>query len=136
MCIRDSVYGIHSMIGTGIVQDGYIYGVDSYGELRCLEAATGKRIWEDLSAVPKERWATIHMVRQADRVWMFNERGELLIAKLSPAGLDTIDRCQVIEPTRVQLNQRGGVVWTHPAYAEQSIFARNDQRIVRASLHN
>ena len=129
-----NIYGIHSMIGTGIVQDGYIYGVDSYGELRCLEAATGKRLWENLSAVPKERWATIHMVRQADRVWMFNERGELLITKLSPEGLDIIDRCQVIEPTRVQLNKRGGVVWTHPAYAEQSIFARNDQRIVRASL--
>ncbi|MEZ6078303.1 MAG: hypothetical protein R3C56_22305 [Pirellulaceae bacterium] len=65
---------------------------------------------------------------------MFNERGELLITKLSPEGLEIIDRCQVIEPTRVQLNRRGGVVWTHPAYAEQSIFARNDQRIVRASL--
>ncbi|MCA9156809.1 MAG: PQQ-like beta-propeller repeat protein [Planctomycetales bacterium] len=129
-----NVYGIHSMIGTAIVQDGYVYGVDSYGELRCLEAATGKRLWEDLTAVPKARWATIHMVRQADRVWMFNERGELLIAKLSPEGLEIIDRCQVIEPTRVQLNQRGGVVWTHPAYAEQSIFVRNDQRIVRASL--
>ncbi|MEO8271283.1 MAG: PQQ-binding-like beta-propeller repeat protein [Aureliella sp.] len=128
------IYGIHSMIGTGIVQDGYVYGVDSYGELRCLDAATGKRLWEDLTAVPKERWSTIHMVRQADRVWMFNERGELLITKLSPDGLEIVDRCQVIEPTRVQLNQRGGVVWTHPAYAEQSIFARNDQRIVRASL--
>ncbi|MEZ6078304.1 MAG: hypothetical protein R3C56_22310 [Pirellulaceae bacterium] len=49
----DNIYGIHSMIGTGIVQDGFIYGVDSYGELRCLEAATGKRLWEDLTAVPK-----------------------------------------------------------------------------------
>jgi outer membrane protein assembly factor BamB len=129
-----NIYGIHSMIATDIVQDGFVYGIDSYGELRCLEAATGKRLWEDQSAVPKARWSTIHMVRQADRVWMFNERGELLITKLTPQGIEIIDRCQVIEPTRVQLNQRDGVVWTHPAYAEQSIFIRNDQRIVRASL--
>ncbi len=128
------VYGMHAMIGTSIVQDGFIYGVDSYGELRCLDATSGLRIWEDLTAVPKERWATIHMVRQAERVWMFNERGELLIAKLSPKKLEIIDRCQLIEPTREQLPKREGVCWTHPAFAEQSVFVRNDQRIVRASL--
>ncbi len=130
----EEVYGMHAMIGTSIVADGYIYGVDSYGEMRCLDAANGKRVWEDLTAVPKSRWSTIHMVRQADRVWMFNERGELLISQLSPEGLKVIERCQLIEPTSVQLNQRGGVCWTHPAFAEQSIFARNDNRIVRASL--
>ncbi len=127
---------LHAMIGTPIVMDGYIYGADSYGELRCLNALTGERIWEDLTAVPKQRWATIHMVQQAgtDRVWMFNERGELLITKLSHNGLTILSRCQVIEPTTVQLPQRGGVCWTHPAFAEKSIFVRNDNRIVRASL--
>jgi outer membrane protein assembly factor BamB len=130
----DEVYGIHAMIGTSIVQDGYIYGVDSYGELRCLDVRTGKRVWEDLTAVPKQRWSTIHMVREADRVWMFNERGELLITKLTPQGLQILSRCPLIEPTRTQLNQRDGVCWTHPAFAEQSIFVRNDQRVVRASL--
>ena len=27
------------------------------------------------------------MVRQEDRIWMFNERGELVIGRLSPAGV-------------------------------------------------
>ncbi len=125
---------LHAMIGTSIVHNGYIYGVDSYGEFRCLDANTGNRIWEDLTAVPKARWSTIHMVRQADRVWMFNERGELLIAKLSPSGLQILDRCKLIEPTIEQLGQRGGVCWTHPAYAEKSIFIRNDKKLIRASL--
>ncbi len=127
---------LHSMIGNPIVADGYIYGTDSYGEFRCLNALTGERIWEDLTAVPKNRWSTIHMVRQAgtDRVWMFNERGELLIAKMTPTGLTILDRCQLIEPTKAQLPQRGGVCWSHPAFAEKSIFIRNDSRIVRASL--
>ncbi len=127
---------LHAMIGTPLVDGAHIYGVDSYGEMRCLNAETGERIWEDLTAVPKERWSTIHMVRQANSeiVWMFNERGELLMTRLDPSGLKIIDRCQLIEPTRAQLPQRGGVCWSHPAFAEQSIFIRNDNRIVRASL--
>ncbi|MGV3485912.1 MAG: PQQ-binding-like beta-propeller repeat protein [Planctomycetaceae bacterium] len=125
---------LHSMIGTPIVEDNYVYGFDSYGEMRCLEALTGKRVWEDLTAVPKARWSTVHMVRQDDRVWMFNERGELLIASLSPEGLTIHDRSQLIEPTTTQLPQRGGVCWAHPAFAEKSIFVRNDKQLVRASL--
>ena len=125
---------LHSMIGTPIVQDGYVYGVDSYGQFRCLNALTGERIWESQEAVPKARWSTVHMVRQADRVWMFNERGELLLTKLSPSGLDVLSRSQLIQPTTDQLGQRGGVCWSHPAFAEQSIFARNDKQLVKASL--
>ena len=63
------------MISTPYMEGDYVYGIDSYGELRCLDARTGDRIWEDLTAVPKARWSTIHMVRNGGRVWMFNERG-------------------------------------------------------------
>ncbi len=131
---EQNTVSLHAMIGTPIVSGGYIYGFDSYGEMRCLEAETGERVWEDLTAVPSARWATVHMVRQANRVWMFNERGELLIAELSPTGLTIVDRCQLIEPTMEQLPKRDGVCWTHPAFAEQSVFVRNDERLVRASL--
>ena len=80
------------MISTPYMEGDYIYGVDSYGELRCLDARTGNRVWEDLTAVPKARWATIHMVRNGDRTWMFNERGELIIATLSPQGFHEMSR--------------------------------------------
>jgi outer membrane protein assembly factor BamB len=126
---------LHCIISTPLFQGDYIYGVDSYGELRCLEAATGQRVWESLDAVPKNRWATIHMVQNGDRVWMFNERGELIIARLSPAGFEEISRARLIEPTTIQLNRRGqGVCWAHPAYANKHVFARNDQELVCASL--
>ena len=125
---------LHSMIVTPILDGDFIYGVDSYGELRCLDAATGDRIWEDLTAVPPARWSTIHMVRNAGRVWMFNERGELLIGKLSPNGFEEISRAKLIEPTTAQLRQRGGVCWSHPAYANKCIFARNDKELVCADL--
>ncbi len=125
---------LHCVIGTPILDGDFLYGVDSYGQLRCLDANTGERIWEDFTAVPKARWGTIHMVRHGDGVLMFNERGELLIARLTPEGFQEISRTKLIEPTTAQLDQRGGVCWSHPALANRHIFARNDQELVCASL--
>src|SRR5215475_12715407 len=81
---------LHCMIGTPILDGDYVYGVDSYGQLRCLDANTGERIWEDQQAVPKARWSTIHMVRLQNRLVMFNERGELLFGRISPQGFEEI----------------------------------------------
>ena len=125
---------LHSIISTPYLEGDYIYGVDSYGELRCLEADTGDRLWEDLSATPKARWSTIHFVKNGDKVWMFNERGELIISRLSPEGFHEISRAKLIEPTLDQLRQRGGVCWSHPAFAYKHVFARNDNELVCASL--
>ena len=33
---------LHAMIGTPCMQGGYVYGVNSYGELRCLDAQDGR----------------------------------------------------------------------------------------------
>jgi outer membrane protein assembly factor BamB len=125
---------LHSIISTPYLEGDYVYGVDSYGEFRCLDADTGERIWESLEPTPKSRWSTIHMVKNGPRMWMFNERGELVIARLSPQGYQEISRAKLIEPTRIQLPQRGGVCWSHPAYAHRHVFARNDQELVCASL--
>jgi outer membrane protein assembly factor BamB len=129
-----STDALHSMISTPYLEGDYIYGVDSYGELRCLDARTGDRIWEDLNAVPRARWSNIHLVRNGNRIWMFNELGELIIATLSPDGFHEISRARLIQPTTEQLQQRGGVCWSHPAFAYQHVFARNDRELVCASL--
>ncbi len=125
---------LHSIISTPYFAGDYVYGVDSYGEFRCLDAKTGDRVWESLKPTPKSRWSTIHMVKNGQQIWMFNERGELLIARLSPAGYEEISRAKLISPTRVQLAQRGGVCWSHPAFADRHVFARNDEELVCASL--
>lgn len=127
---------LHSIISTPVLEGDYVYGVDSYGELRCLEAATGDRIWESDAAVPRERWATIHFVKHEDRWFLFNEKGELIIARLSPQGYEEISRAKLIDPTLPQLNDatRGGVCWSHPAFADRCVFARNDEELVCADL--
>lgn len=123
---------LHAMISNPVIQGEYIYGVDSYGEFRCLELATGDRVWEDLTVVPTERWATIHIVRNGGRYWMFNDRGELIIATLSPEGFKEISRTKIIEPTTGQLNR--GVSWSHPAYANKHVFIRSDTELVCLNL--
>jgi outer membrane protein assembly factor BamB len=125
---------LHSIISTPYLEGDHVYGVDSYGEFRCLDALSGDRIWESLEPTPKARWSTVHMVKNGPRMWMFNERGELVIAKLSPQGFQEISRAKLIKPTRVQLSQREGVCWSHPAYAYRHVFARNDEELVSASL--
>jgi outer membrane protein assembly factor BamB len=125
---------LHSMITTPVILGDYIYGIDSYGELRCLKRDTGDRVWESQAAVPNARWATIHLVQNGPNTWMFNERGELIISKLSPDGYQEISRTKLIEPTTGQLESRGGVCWTHPAFAGTCIYVRNDKELVCADL--
>jgi hypothetical protein len=84
--------------------------------------------------MPKARWATAHLTPHGDEVWIFNERGELIISELSPKGYREISRAQLIKPTKAQLRRRGGVCWSHPAYANGHVFARNDEELVCASL--
>ncbi len=125
---------LHCMISTPVILGDYIYGVDSYGELRCLEIGTGDRVWENLDAVPTARWANIHLVQNGDKTWMFNERGELIISRLSPKGFDEISRVRLIEPTKGQLDMRGGVCWSHPAFAYKCVYIRNDKELLCADL--
>jgi outer membrane protein assembly factor BamB len=126
---------LHCTINTPIIKEDFIYGVDSYGELRCLKLENGDRVWENLSAVTRDRWANIHFIQHGEQTWMFNEHGELLITELSPEGLKIISRAKLIEPTTGQLNRKGtGVTWSHPAFANRYVFARNDNRLVCAYL--
>jgi outer membrane protein assembly factor BamB len=129
--------GLHSIIPTPFIKDGYIYGVCSYGELRCLKADTGERVWESLEATgshkkQEDRWRNAFLVPQDDRVFLFTEAGDLLLARLTPQGYEAIDRAHILEPT----NRMPGrpVVWSHPAFANKCMFARNDKEIVRVSL--
>jgi outer membrane protein assembly factor BamB len=128
---------IHSTISTPVIDGEYIYGIDSHGELRCLELATGKRVWESMALVrERARWATAFLVKHGDRYFINNDRGELVIAKLSPAGYQEISRTKLIEPTHPYARRRelGAVHWSHPAYANKHIFVRNDKEILKASL--
>ena len=128
---------VHAMIMTPVIIGDYIYGIDSHGELRCLNLKTGERVWET-QAVTKERalHATAHFVRNGDRIFINNDFGELIIARFAPDGYHEISRTQLITPTTPASQRRTGgkINWTHPAYANKHIITRNDEEIISVSL--
>lgn len=127
---------LHCVLSTPFIKDGYIYGVDSYGQLRCLEAATGKRIWETFGATTGSngpvRWANAFIVPNGDRYFLFNESGDLIIADLSPRGYHEVSRAHLIDP--INTDPGRPVVWCQPAFADRCVFVRNDRELVCASL--
>lgn len=128
---------LHSVMVTPIVKSGHIYGVCSYGELRCLEQATGKRLWSTYQPVTgaSTRWGNSFMVEQGDRVIFFNEGGELILGKVSPQGYTEIDRAKILTATNTMAPPAGRrVIWSHPAFANRSVYARNDQEIICVSM--
>ncbi|MFQ5732010.1 MAG: PQQ-binding-like beta-propeller repeat protein [Planctomycetaceae bacterium] len=124
--------GLHCLIPTPWMNATHIYGVGSYGQLRCLDAKTGKRVWETFKATGRDRWWTAFLVPHEDRFFIHNEQGELIIAKLSPKGYEELSRAKLVAPTRRV--RRRTTIWSHPAFAMQSVFARNDKEIVRVDL--
>jgi outer membrane protein assembly factor BamB len=129
--------GLHALMATPVFDGEHIYGVCSFGQLRCLRAADGSRVWETQQLTKeKARNASAFLVRHGDRFFINNDRGELIIARLSPSGYEEISRTKLIEPTSDPGARRElkAVNWSHPAYANRHIFARNDNEILRASL--
>jgi outer membrane protein assembly factor BamB len=125
---------LHTIMGTPVIEDGHIYGCCSYGEFRCLKADTGERVWETFAPTTgkSERWANAFVVKHESRYFLFNEQGDLIIAKLTPQKYEEISRAHLIEPTNPDPGRP--VVWSHPAFANRSVYVRNDKEIVCASL--
>lgn len=124
--------GLHSIMPTPWVTDDNIFGVCSYGQLRGLDTRTGKRLWETLDATGEGRWWNAFIIPHEDRFFLHNEQGDLIIANMTANGYAETSRAKLVEPTRKV--QRRMTIWSHPAFAMKSVFARNDKELVRVSL--
>ena len=126
--------GLHSVMSTPVLENGYIYGSCSYGQFRCLKADTGERLWETFEPTTGKsvRWGNAFLVKNGDRYFLFNEKGDLIIAKLTPEKYEEISRAHLLEPTNTDPGR--AVVWSHPAFANRCVYARNDREIVCVSL--
>src|SRR5262249_51353628 len=128
---------LHATVTAPIIDGDYIYGICSYGQLRALDARTGERLWETQAATgERARWASAQLVKHGDRVFITNDRGELILARLTPAGYQELGRAQLLKPTSNPRTRRklGVVNWTSPAYANKRIYARNDEELIAVSL--
>jgi outer membrane protein assembly factor BamB len=144
----DQTTDLSSIMPTPVIDGDTAYGVCSYGQLRGLDVKTGKRLWESMQATrgkltpPKvaaepepgasERWSNAFLTPHDGRMFLFNEQGDLIIAKLTPKGYEEIDRTHLLEPTNTMAGRK--TVWVHPAFANKCVFVRNDAEVICVSL--
>ena len=141
--------GLHSIITTPLIVADYIYGIGSHGQVRGLLAETGERVWEAEGLTTRNRWGSAYFVQHEDRYFVYNENGDLIIARFHPEGYVELDRTHLLDPTTrsgyggaragTAFRARHGesdrlVVWSHPAFANRHVVLRNDEEIIRVSM--
>ena len=65
-------------------------------------------------------------------VFLFNNLGELIRARLTRAGYEELGRAKLIEPEMPFGGRK--ITWSPPSYANGHVFVRNDRESVCASL--
>ncbi|HKS38532.1 MAG TPA: PQQ-binding-like beta-propeller repeat protein [Verrucomicrobiae bacterium] len=119
---------------TPLLQDGLVFSPTSKGQLLCLDAATGKQLWQADQVSESKSGASIHMtaVPGIRCVFLFTDRGDLILARLTAAGYQELGRFHLLDPTADYGERK--MAWVPPAYSGQRVFARNDKELVCVSL--
>jgi hypothetical protein len=112
------------LMSTPLARDGHVYALDKDKGLTCIELKTGKVKWDSAFITPRGRNPQASLVWVGEDALIFNELGELIRARLTPAGFR--------EQAKAAILKDG--TWAHPAYAEGCLFARNDKEILCAPL--
>jgi len=96
---------------TSILLDGYLYGFDNVGgagpisHLTCIEAATGKRAWQEI------RFGKGNMIAADGKLFMTTVKGELVVVKATPDRFQELGRQDVLESTRQAPTLSGGLLY-------------------------
>ena len=128
-------HGIHAVNVQPILHDGTIYGHDESGKLFAFEVPSGKRLWEseDVIGTKSQGSESSFIVKNGDRFFFFTEKGDLVIGKLSKEGYTEIDRAkELVKPTGKAFGR--SVVWCQPAFANKTMYVRNDKELVAFDL--
>jgi len=126
--------GLHTVMCTPIWEQDHIYGICGHGELRCLDAKNGDRIWESEGAVGGKPglFATAFLVKHDDKVFIWNDQGELILARFTPKGYEQISQAKLLETSE---NTRGrDIIWCQPAYANRCMYVHNGKQLICVSL--
>ncbi len=120
--------------GTPVVDGDHFYGCDTDGELRCIKSATGERLWSTLEIMGSKKASsgTFFMARTPQQWVIFNDKGELILASLTPAAYKEAARAKILSADTPSMGRT--VVWSHPAFANRCVFARNDKELICVSL--
>ena len=129
---------LRGLMDQPLYRRGNVYLLDKQHGIVAFELAKGEMLWtDDNRLTPRGRNPQVSMVwlgntdpprtttgkDDTDRAICLNEKGELILIRLTPAGLTEDSRAKII-----------GDTWAHPAYAGECCFARDDERLVCVKL--
>ncbi len=104
---------------TSMLFDGYLYGMDNVGgagpitHLTCIDAATGKRKWQEA------RFGKGNLIAADGKLFISTMKGELVVVRATPERFDEIGRATILGGTRQA-----------PALSNGFLFLRDDKEIV------
>ncbi|GAB5442251.1 MAG: PQQ-like beta-propeller repeat protein [Fuerstiella sp.] len=121
---------------TPLIVEDTIFGVSCrQGALRAVDLTSGDRLWENYQPITggrRQGHGTAFLVRNDDVWYLFNEKGDLVLGRMDRDGFESLGTFHVLEPTGGAFGR--DVVWTHPAFANRCLYARNDKEVVCVSL--
>ncbi len=107
-----------------------VYSATNRGDLVCLDAATGKELWHTDKVTDRKNGPSIHITPNGDAAFLYTNLGELIRARLTPAGYEEISRTKLIEPFYFFAGHH--LAWAPPAYANRCVFVCNEREILCA----
>src|SRR5262249_49193249 len=117
---------LYLLMSTPLVRDGHAYALDKKEGLKCVELKTGTVKWDSQHITPRSRNPQAVLVWVGERALIFNEKCELIWAKLTPEKFEEISRAQV--------PLKNGFTWANPAFADKCVYVRNDEEILCVPL--
>lgn len=125
---------------TPVLHDGLIFGCDeNLGAVVAARIEDGKRLWSSYDPVRPgnqrplsagNAFVTRHS--PSGLFLLFGEEGHLTLAKMDESGFQSRGQMKVLEPTQTAFGRK--VIWSHPAYAGQTAYIRNDKELVAVDL--
>ncbi len=100
---------MRNKMNASVLWDGYIYGVDEGGELRCLDLKTGELKWA------QKGFGQGSLTIADGKLIVMGEKGNLVVAEASPGGYKEISSADVL----------AFKCWTVPVLANGRIYVRN-----------
>ena len=123
---------ILSDTSTPFFQDEFVYCPRSGGMFVCLEAGTGREVWQTNAVTDLRQGACVHIMPTRSALFLYTDQGDLVRAELTPSGYRELGRTHLIDATSPLFENK--FAWSAPALANRKLFVRNDLELRCYSL--
>ncbi len=107
---------MHNHFSCSVLYEGAVYGF-SEQRLRCVDFATGKVLWDNVSGLRRGS-----LLLADGLLILLGEHGELALAKATPTEYVEISRCQILD--------KKALTWTVPVLSDGRLFVRNENTLL------